>query len=159
MRISEGTSARVNRETMTIEGGTWDAEMGMITGADARVSTKKYDAAGNVLEQVDTTGAKTETTYDELNRAKTYTNVFGQVLTYGYDAEDRSTRREDSLGGVQTSTYKAVGLLTSRRDPITVNEAATGPGPSKPTLFVENSPYGPDRYQAFVPQSMTSVGY
>jgi YD repeat-containing protein len=54
-------------------------------------------------------------TYDELNRVRTYANVFGQVLTYSNDAEDHSTRREDSLGGVQTSTYNAVGLLTGRQ--------------------------------------------
>ena len=33
------------------------------------------------------------------------------------------------------------------------------PGPLNPTLFVVNAPNGPDRYQRFVPQSMTPVGY
>jgi hypothetical protein len=33
------------------------------------------------------------------------------------------------------------------------------PGPLKPMLFVVNPPQGAARYQAFVPQSMTPVGY
>jgi len=84
------------------------------TGATGNTLTYTYDNAGNRLTSADSVGTVTYT-FDELNRVKTYTNVFGQTLTYSYDAEDHATRRDDSLGGVQTSTYNAVGLLTSRQ--------------------------------------------
>jgi YD repeat-containing protein len=83
-------------------------------GATVNLLTYTYDDNDNRLSARDSSGAVTYS-YDELNRARTYTNVFGQVLTYSYDAEDRATKREDSLGGVQTSTYNAVGLLSSRQ--------------------------------------------
>src|SRR5262249_1433094 len=49
------------------------------------------------------------------NRVKSYSNVFGQVLTYTLDAMDHVTQRTDSLGGTLTSVYDAAGGLTSRK--------------------------------------------
>ena len=40
-----------------------------------------------------------------------------------------------------------------------MNVALVMPGPLNPMLFVVKAPYGPEWYQAFVPQSIRLAGY
>jgi RHS repeat-associated protein len=82
--------------------------------ATVNLVTYGYDPKGNLLTAADYHGT-VSSSYDALDRATSYANVFGQVLTYSYGAADRLTLRTDSLGGVLTSVYDAAGRLTSRQ--------------------------------------------
>jgi RHS repeat-associated protein len=83
------------------------------SGTTVNLLTYTFDNDNNLLSAADHNGTVTYG-YDELNRARSYTNVFGQVLTYTRDALDHVTQRTDSLGGTLTSVYDAAGRLGTR---------------------------------------------
>ena len=58
---------------------------------------------------------KEKTFNDTLNRMATEQEPFGQALTFTYDADGNRTVLQDSQGGITTSIYDAVNLLTSRQ--------------------------------------------
>jgi RHS repeat-associated protein len=101
-----------NRET----GEVWKSA----AGATVNVVTYGYDAANNRTSAADTNGSVAYS-FDALNRVQSYTNVWGQVLTYSYNADDNVTLRTDSLGGTLTSVYDNAQRLTS------VQFSGTGP--------------------------------
>jgi RHS repeat-associated protein len=82
--------------------------------ATVNLLTYSYDPKGNLMSAVDYHGSASYGN-DALDRVQTYTNVFGQVLTYIYDAANRRTQRADSLGGVLTSVYDNANRLTSKQ--------------------------------------------
>ncbi len=64
--------------------------------------------------EVQVEGGLTTWVYDGLSRVTSEQGLFGQVLTYTLDAVGNTTRVDDSQGGVTTSVYNAVNLLTER---------------------------------------------
>jgi RHS repeat-associated protein len=100
-----------------LTGVTWKATPG---GSTVNLQTFTYDAKGNLLTAADnlgtigTVGTITRS-YDELDRLKSQTDVYGLTLTYSYDAADRQTQMQDSKGGILTSVYDNANRLTSRQ--------------------------------------------
>src|SRR5262249_19741862 len=76
--------------------------------------TLAYDADNNRTSAGDGSGTKSDT-YDELDRLKSETGVFGTVLTYSYDAVGNRTLTQDSFGATTTSMYDAANELTSKQ--------------------------------------------
>jgi RHS repeat-associated protein len=76
------------------------------------VGTYAYDDSGRLSSAADAAGTVAYG-YDAQDRVKTYSNVWGQVLTYSYDAQGRQAERDDWAGGVLTSTYDSAGRLST----------------------------------------------
>jgi RHS repeat-associated protein len=83
-------------------------------GTAVNTQTYSFDDNDNLLTAHDSAGTVAYS-YDERDRVKSYTNVFGQVLNYSRDADGQVTKLTDSLGGTLTSVYDAQGRLTSRQ--------------------------------------------
>jgi RHS repeat-associated protein len=90
-------------------GETW------VTGSTTvNTCTYTYDAADNQLTAADQNGTYT-LSYDALNRLTAEQELFGQVLTFAYDAADNRNLVQDSQNGVTTSVYDSLNRLTSRQ--------------------------------------------
>ncbi len=74
-----------------------------------------YDADGNMLTQVDSTGTTTDT-YDALNRLTQESLPASTTNTYSYDPNGNLTSLADA-GGTVSYAYNADNLLTSVTDP------------------------------------------
>jgi YD repeat-containing protein len=77
------------------------------------LQTFTYDNNDNLLTASDSVGTVSATD-DELDRVKTFANVYGPSLTYTYDGRDRATSVQDSFGATTTSSYDAADRLTRR---------------------------------------------
>jgi YD repeat-containing protein len=81
-------------------------------GATVNIVTYGYDVNDNRTSAADFNGSVAYA-FDALNRVQSYTDVWGQVLTYTYNADDQVTQRTDSLGGTLTNVYDNAQRLTS----------------------------------------------
>jgi YD repeat-containing protein len=82
--------------------------------ATVNIMTFTYDNVGNELTAQNTGSAYTMT-YDADNRVSAVQEPYGLVLTFTYDGAGNRTLVQDSLGGLTTSVYDAVDLLTSQQ--------------------------------------------
>jgi RHS repeat-associated protein len=100
-----------------ITGYTYDAlnRLTKITYPDASTVNYGYDKLSQLTSAANINGT-VSFTYDNLGRGANTTDVFGQVLSYTYDANDRRTKL--SLGATinATYTYDAVDRLTQITD-------------------------------------------
>ena len=71
----------------------------------------RYDANGNVTEQVLTTGYKLQHTYDCLDRLIRTEGEDGRSSTYSYDAAGNVTSVTDGEGNVTKYAYTMTGKL------------------------------------------------
>ncbi|WP_205304450.1 RHS repeat-associated core domain-containing protein [Nonomuraea montanisoli] len=90
--------------------------------APAGVWTYGYDLLGEVLFQTDPTGARTESTYDDLGRQITLTTIERKpsqaafVTRMEYDDADRVTKTTRPTGDTTSRMYDATGALTGQTD-------------------------------------------
>jgi RHS repeat-associated protein len=82
-----------------------------------------YDAAGNVLAQIDQLGHATSYSYDTLERQVTATDANTHITTIAYDAAGNQTTVTDPDGNVTTMVYDALDRQTAMTDPL--NHTAT----------------------------------
>lgn len=87
----------------------------MLTYPDASTVNYGYDKLSQLTSAANINGT-VSFTYDNLGRATSTTDVFGQVLNYTYDANDRRTKL--SFGAITNATYAydAVNRLTEITD-------------------------------------------
>ncbi len=82
------------------------------------ISNLGYDVMGNLLHTVDSHGAETRYTYDELGRRTSETDAFGRVSSNRYDEAGRRIWSRD-LDGLETVwTYDEHGDLVAVEDPV-----------------------------------------
>jgi RHS repeat-associated protein len=90
---------------------------------DRAVWRHAYTRTGQELSVTDPTGARVESTYDDLDRPVTFTEVEREPVAdnfttrYGYDDAGNLTTTTSPTGSVTSSTYDAVGELTKTTDP------------------------------------------
>jgi RHS repeat-associated protein len=98
------------------------------TNADRAVWQYTYTRTGEVLSVTDPTGARVESTYDDLDRQVTVTQVERRPVAdnftarYGYDDASDPVSLTSPTGATTTSAYDAVGELTKTTDPSGVVE-------------------------------------
>ncbi len=99
----------------TSQSATWSysydpSTLGQTSIADpnGHVTTKTWDANGNVLTSTDALGHTTSFTYDTLNDVTSMTDPLGVTTTYTYDAHGNRLSASTPLvgtGQTQTTTY------------------------------------------------------
>src|SRR5205085_4000330 len=90
----------------------------LYTGATvAPVQTTGYDGEGNVVRQVDGTGAVTLSSYDPLGRAVATTNAVGATTLITYSATQQ-VAQQDAMGHVTAYSYDAAGRLSQLVNPV-----------------------------------------
>lgn len=110
-RVATATNGRGQVATYTYNAAGWPVSM---TDPAGSISIT-YDANGNVLTLTDSVGTSTNT-YDLANRLTSHTDVFGQVMAYGYDAVGNLTTLTYPGNKVVTYTYNAANRMTSVKD-------------------------------------------
>ncbi|MBI2570092.1 MAG: RHS repeat protein [Candidatus Schekmanbacteria bacterium] len=68
-----------------------------------------FDARGNVVEEIDQTGAVTRRTFDARDHLTSETDPLGRTTRYEYDAADNLLAEIDALGNQQRYSYDAGG--------------------------------------------------
>ncbi len=93
-------------------GYTYDAlnRLTKITYPDASTATYVYDKRSQLTSATNINGA-VSFVYDKLARVTSTTDVWGQAITYTYDANDRRTQMQLGSTKVATYTYDAVNRL------------------------------------------------
>jgi RHS repeat-associated protein len=86
-------------------------------GANARVTTMTYDAAGNLTSTIDPTGTNTISGYDKLNRRHSMKVGEQPYSQYARDAADNLLIVLDPTGKRTTYTYDALNRQSSVIDP------------------------------------------
>ncbi|HXM51509.1 MAG TPA: Ig-like domain-containing protein [Pyrinomonadaceae bacterium] len=96
---------------------TYDAlnRLVKITYPDASVVSYSYDKLSHMTAATNLNGT-VSFVYDNLGRATSTTDVWGQVLNYIYDANDRRTKLSFGATTNATYTYDAVNRLTKITD-------------------------------------------
>ena len=98
----------------------------LLTGESAAgVTTFEYDDVGNRTAVVDPRGARTESTYDMMNRTRTSTVLVRQdvgapiaiVSTFDYDDLGNQTISENPEGDTTTTVFNAASEAVSVTDP------------------------------------------
>lgn len=82
--------------------------------AQDRTNTFVYDAAGNLIQSTDPTGASETYAYDGLGRKISYTDKNGGTYLYSYDADGRLLSETDPAVDVTTLQTAADGSLTTQ---------------------------------------------
>jgi RHS repeat-associated protein len=90
------------------------------SGASGENATYTYDDLSRMLTAVNGTGTVTFT-YDNRDRLKTETDVFGQVLEYGYDAASRKTSLKLNSSTHTSYAYDNADRLTTLTDETSAN--------------------------------------
>jgi RHS repeat-associated protein len=80
------------------------------------VATVVYDAAGNVLAQVDQRGNRTSFAFDALNRVTQQTDALNNLATTLYDAAGNVAATVDQRGNRTSFAYDALNRLTQQTD-------------------------------------------
>ena len=86
-----------------------------ITYPDASTVTYAYDKLSQMISAANINGT-VSFVYDSLGRATSTTDVFGQVLNYTYDANDRRTKLSFGATTNATYIYDVVNRLTKITD-------------------------------------------
>lgn len=96
---------------------TYDARnrLTKITYPDASTATYGYDKLSQLTGATNINGT-VSFVYDSLGRTTSTTDVFGQVLNYTYDANDRRTKLSFGATTNANYTYDAVNRLTKITD-------------------------------------------
>jgi RHS repeat-associated protein len=81
------------------------------------VSTFVYDAASNLIAEVNALGYRSTLTYDALNRLIATTDPLNHTNTTAYDAAGNVIQTIDALGYVNTFTYDALNRQASAQNP------------------------------------------
>ncbi|MBI2567764.1 MAG: RHS repeat-associated core domain-containing protein, partial [Candidatus Schekmanbacteria bacterium] len=71
---------------------------------------------GNVVEEIDQTGAVTRRTFDARDHLTSETDPLGNTTRYTYDAQDNLTSEVDPLGNATRHTYDAGGRVLATTD-------------------------------------------
>ena len=90
--------------------------------ADEAFIEREYDAADNLIAEIDELGRRTEFTYDNLGRLTSVEGPDpdgngGPVWTFSHDAAGRLIEEIDPLGRVTQYTYSAGGKVTAITGP------------------------------------------
>ena len=96
---------------------TYDAlnRLTKITYPDATTATYAYDKLSHMTSATNLNGT-VSFVYDSLGRAASTTDVWGQMLNYTYDANDRRTKMSFGATTNATYTYDVVNRLTKITD-------------------------------------------
>jgi len=81
------------------------------------LSTVVFDAAGNVIAQIDARGNATSMIYDALNRVVAVTDALNHTVTTVFDAAGNVIRTVDALGNAVTATYDSLNRRVTVQDP------------------------------------------
>lgn len=122
-----------------------DDRLTRISYPDSTSVQMAYDANGNLTQVVDALGTTTYS-YDQLNRVRNYTDVFGKTISYGYDengnvlvltypdgkqvnyvydASNRMISFTDWGGKTVGYQYNSINLLTRITPPASSDNGAT----------------------------------
>ena len=85
--------------------------------ASAVTTTLSYDAALNVVKQVNALNKATTMTYDGAGNMLTSTDPLGHTTSYQYDTIHNVISVTDAIGRVSTATYDSTGSKTSATSP------------------------------------------
>lgn len=91
-----------------------------VTDPNGHVTSRTYNAAGQVLTSIDPLGRRTAHTYNGLGQVLTTTTPFGEVTINTYDDSGNLLSVADPIGKVTTNTYGDVahpGDITATTDP------------------------------------------
>jgi RHS repeat-associated protein/uncharacterized repeat protein (TIGR01451 family) len=106
---------RGQKETATVTGPVATA-----TEPFSRITTYRYDNAGQLVKVIYPDLSEIKFAYDEVGRIKTVTDELNKVFTYGYDpacgCRDRLTQIIDPSGNSISYTYDAAGRRISLID-------------------------------------------
>ena len=78
------------------------------------IAAYTYDAVGQLLTAANNTGTVTFT-YDNRGRVLSETNVWGKVVTYGYDARGNRTLMEVDTGVQIEYVYDSLNRMIQQR--------------------------------------------
>ncbi len=95
------------------------------TGANERVTSFAYNAAGYLASATDPLGQSGNLSYDLAGRVQTQTLANGQQIDFAYDASGNLTALTPPGQPAHTFTYNAVNLATAYTPPAVAGSGAT----------------------------------
>ncbi|HEY0697352.1 MAG TPA: hypothetical protein VGD43_06025, partial [Micromonospora sp.] len=116
------TGARVEQTYDDLERLTTLTQVERYPVANNFTSRYSYDDAGNLVESVTPSGARTTMVYDASGNLTRSTSPTGVVVLYGYDLHGRQVRMSDGLGRTERVDYDDLGRVRSESDLRTTGE-------------------------------------
>jgi RHS repeat-associated protein len=96
------------------------------TGADERITSFSYNAAGYLASTTDALGRSSSLAYDPAGRVQTQTLANGQAIDFAYDANGNLTGLTPPGKPAHGFTYNAINLATAYTPPTVAGSGATG---------------------------------
>ena len=78
--------------------------------------TKKYDAVGNITEEIDKKGNSTKYNYNCLNQLTDVEDALGHITYYTYDEAGNKTTTTDAVGNIHAYQYNSMNQLINETD-------------------------------------------
>ncbi|MCL2876149.1 MAG: RHS domain-containing protein, partial [Betaproteobacteria bacterium] len=120
-RLTSETLINPNASGMhtIISSKTYDAkgQLQSETDADGKTRSYQYNALGQMIEATDALGGKTKKIYDARGNLIELTDAKGNATKFSYDRNDRLTKETLPLGETTSYHYDEAGNLIERTDP------------------------------------------